>query len=75
MSKEVNLKSVNEKASGYTNKGLTFGENGGWQLFMPFELKYTFIKKDGTDSREQTKKTSMFPAFCPFCGKKILKDK
>lgn len=60
----------NENDSGYVNLVLSFGDDGGgWKLVMPFEVKYTPIKANGTNGREVTYKTSIFPAFCPFCGK------
>lgn len=61
---------VDKIESGYTNKVLAFS-TGGWQLMMPFELRYTFEKKDGTRSSGKVEKTSIFPTFCPFCGVKI----
>lgn len=59
---------VNEKDSGYTNRVLTF--TSGYKLMMPFELKYTPIKANGEKGKEKTKKISVFPTYCPFCGKK-----
>lgn len=62
----------NEKDSGYVNRLLSLGSgsNGGWKLVMPFEVKYTPIKVNGTKGREVTYKTNIFPTFCPFCGEK-----
>jgi len=60
----------NEDDSGYVNRVLSFGKDGGWKLVMPFEVKYTPIKVNGTNGREVTYKISIFPAYCPFCGKK-----
>lgn len=65
------VSSYNEDDSGYLNRVLSFGSiNGGRKLVMPFELKYTPIKANGTHGREATYKTSIFPTYCPFCGKK-----
>lgn len=65
----------NDADSGYVNRALSFGDNGGWKLIMPFEVKYTPVKANGTNGREVTYKTNIFPAFCPFCGKKTDKSK
>lgn len=64
------IAAYNEDDSGYVNRVLSFGNNGGWKLVMPFEVKYTPIKTNGTEGRETTYKTSIFPTYCPFCGKK-----
>lgn len=61
---------IDKEESGYTNKVLSFS-TGSWQLMMPFEVRYTFEKKDGSRSSGKVEKTSIFPTFCPFCGKKI----
>lgn len=74
LKKDWTIKEINEKESGYTNKGLVFSSGGGWKLYIPFEVKYTPVKKDGSDGKEKTYKTNVFPNFCPFCGKKMNND-
>lgn len=69
LKKEVKIKEVNKSDSGYVNKGLTFSAGGGWKLLLPFHVKYTPLKKDGSEGKEKTYKTNVFPTFCPFCGK------
>lgn len=72
----TNIDSFNKEESGYVNQVLTFGDVGsGWKLVMPFEVKYTPRKKNGELGRECTYKTNIFPAFCPFCGKKQKEEK
>jgi hypothetical protein len=71
LKKDYPIKEVNEKESGYVNKGLVFSNPGGWKLFLPFELKYTLVKKDGTPGKEKTYKTNVFPTYCPWCGGKM----
>jgi hypothetical protein len=65
---------LNKEDSGYINKVLSFS-TGGLHLIMPFEVRYTFQKKDGTRSSGKVEKTSIFPTFCPFCGIKIERKK
>ncbi len=69
---KVNLQ-FDEVESGYVNQFLSFGDtSGGFKLAFPFHLKYTYEKKDGSRSREQTIKTNVFPTYCPFCGEKMV---
>lgn len=67
----IDIVEIDKSESGYANKGLSLGKNGGWKLFLPFELKYTPRKKDGSEGKEKTHKASMYPPFCPFCGNKM----
>lgn len=70
-----NIAAYNDEESGYVNKVLSFGDEGGWKLVMPFELLYTPIKANGEKGREVKYKTSIFPTYCPFCGEKKLNRK
>lgn len=68
------IKEINIADSGYVNRALTFGKNGGWRLIFPIEVKYTPFLKDGSVGKEKTYKTNMFPSFCPFCGNTISNE-
>jgi hypothetical protein len=69
LSKEQSVDSWNERDSGYTTKAFFF--TGGTKLTLPFEVKYTPLKKDGTQGKEKVYKTSILPSYCPFCGKPL----
>lgn len=66
---------TNVKQSHYANTAFTFDKKveGGRVLYLPFEIEYVPIKKDGTPGKQKTFKVNVTPSFCPFCGKS-LKD-
>lgn len=45
------------------------------KIYMPFEMRYTVTKKDGSKSQEKIKKFNIFPSYCPICGKPYPKNK
>lgn len=71
----ITIKEVNTNASGYDNTAYMFNNGGGTAIYLPFTMEYTIVKKDGTVSGTKKEKVSMYLSFCPFCGKKIRKER
>lgn len=74
ISKDAKVKSFDESESHYLNKGLVFTGDGGWKLYMEYQIAYIPVKKDGSDGVPKKKTVNIFPTFCPFCGVKMKED-
>ena len=62
---------VHDSEEGLQNTAFTFGteeDPGGTKLFIPFQYRYTFEKKNGATSAIKKESVNMFFTFCPFCG-------
>nr|WP_294897773.1 hypothetical protein [uncultured Pedobacter sp.] len=57
--------------TGFQNLSLSLGEEGGLKLFFEFKTHYTFTKANGEQSAQKTHKISLYPSYCPFCGRDL----
>lgn len=58
---------------GFKNIALGLGGGGELKPYFEFKLGYTFIKTNGQISFPKTETVSIYPTYCPFCGRKYEK--
>lgn len=69
--KQFTVASVNKEESHFQRKALMMSDNGGWRLYFEYQFVYTPRLRSGDEGREKKKVVSIYPTFCPFCGKKF----
>ena len=71
------LENLNENPEQRTSLNISDGE---WEhlsiypkvrLFIKYDYKYTYHKKDGERSNPHRSSVNIFFTFCPFCGEKL----
>ncbi|STD53056.1 hypothetical protein [Empedobacter falsenii] len=61
---------LNSFEDGFINRSYLF-DNDKIVINNDFKMKYTFTKKDGSQSVPKYLTVSILPAYCCFCGEKI----
>lgn len=78
---ETIKKSIEEnktKPKGYKILQIDWEYKSWYPVVRPYFnviIKSTYAKKDGSESRSKYEHVSIFPTYCPFCGKKYLEIK
>jgi len=68
--KHPERKLIEEGDSGEIQNQSFMLDGSGTKLYVPLKYRYTFTKKDGSESAERSDTVNILFTFCPFCGTK-----